>query len=133
MTPRRFHTRPSDRAEARGRLRVGRKYLEAADLLSDEVGETVNVCVGVAVLAGIAAADAICAIALEERYSGPDHQAAAALLARVDATLGKRLSRLIALKSESQYGAGLLSAHDRTVALREASALIEAAEMRLVD
>lgn len=87
---------------------------------------------GVAVLAGIAAADTICAVALGERYSGPDHQAAAMLPTRVDQSLGKRLSRLVGLKSESQYGAGLLSAHDRGIALREAATLVEEAESRLV-
>lgn len=110
MNPRRLNTRPSDRSEARGRLRVGRKYLEVADLLADESGETINVCVGVAVLAGIAAT----------------------LLARVDQSLGKRLGRLIGLKSESQYGAGLLTSHDRQIALREATALIDEAETRLI-
>lgn len=132
MTPRRLNTRSADRAEARGRLRVGRKYLEVADLLADEAGEAINVCVGVAVLAGIAAADVICAVALGERYGGPDHQAAVTLLSRVDQSLGKRLARLIGLKSESQYGAGLLSAHDRSIALREAASLIEEAESRFV-
>lgn len=132
MTPKKITTRSSDRAEARGRLRIGRKYLEVADLLAGETGESINVCVGVAVLAGIAAADTICAVSLGERYSGPDHLSAAVLLARVDQSLSRRLKRLIQLKSESQYGAGLLSAHDRDVALREAAALIEEAERRMI-
>ncbi len=66
------------------------------------------------------------------RYSGPDHKAAITLLARVDQSLSKRLSRLITLKSDSQYGAGLLNSHDREVALREAATLIDEAERRLV-
>jgi len=131
MTPRRLPTRSADRAEGRGRLRVGRKYLEVAELLRDERDESLNVCVGLAVLAGIAAADSICAAALGERYSGADHHAAATLLARVDQSLGRRLSRLVGLKSESQYGSGLLSAHDRDVALREAGALVAEAESRM--
>lgn len=113
-------------------LRVGKKYLEVADLLAGETDASINVCVGVAVLAGIAAADTVCAAALGERYSGPDHVSAAALLGRVDQALGRRLKRLIQLKSESQYGAGLLSAHDRDVALREAAALIAEAERRMI-
>lgn len=132
MTPKKIPTRASDRAEARARLRIGKKYLDVADLLAQEDGESINVCVGVAVLAGIAAADAICTVALGERYSGPDHKAAITLLARVDQSLSKRLSRLITLKSDSQYGAGLLNSHDRGIALREAATLIDEAERRLV-
>ncbi|MEJ1089248.1 hypothetical protein WDU99_13075 [Microbacterium sp. Mu-80] len=132
MTPKKLPTRASDMTDGRARLHIGKKYLEVADLLAGETGEAINVCVGVAVLAGIAAADAICAVALGERYSGPDHKGAVTLLTRVDHDLGRRLSRLIGLKSESQYGAGLLTAHDRTVSLREATALIEEAERRLI-
>lgn len=36
------------------------KYFEVAQLVEAEDGAALNVCVGVAVLAGIAAADAIC-------------------------------------------------------------------------
>src|SRR5690606_1180152 len=97
-----------------------------------ETDETINVCVGVAVLAGIAAADTICAVSLGERYSGAAHQSAAILLARVDQDLSKRLRRLVQLKSESQYGAGLLTTHDRDVALREATALIAEADRRII-
>jgi len=132
MTPKKIVTRSSDRVDARGRLRVGKKYLEVADLLAAETDETINVCVGVAVLAGIAAADTICAVSLGERYSGADHQSAAILLARVDQDLSKRLRRLVQLKSESQYGAGLLTTHDRDVALREATALIAEADRRII-
>ncbi|AWB93414.1 hypothetical protein [Aeromicrobium chenweiae] len=59
---------------------MGRKYLEVAELVASEDGAAINVCVGTAVLAGIAAADAICAAALGEDYSGTDHAAAASLL-----------------------------------------------------
>lgn len=132
MTPKKLSTRVSDIADGRARLRIGRKYLEVADLLAEEPGEAINVCVGVAVLAGIAAADAICIVTLGELYSGPDHNGAVTLLTRVEKDLGKRLSRLISLKSESQYGSGLLTPHDRNVALRETATLIEEAERRLI-
>ena len=39
-----------------------------------------NVCVGLAVLAGIAAGDAICLSATGERYAGTDHPADADLV-----------------------------------------------------
>jgi hypothetical protein len=100
-------TRPG---EGRGRRQVAEKYLDVANLIDSEDGAAINVCVGVAVLAGIAAADAICAAALGERYSGQDHEAAAEVLARVDPILGKYPRDLLTLKTTSHYGFGLLSA-----------------------
>lgn len=87
-------------------------------------------CVGVAVLAGIAAADAVCAAALGERYSGPDHETAADLLGRVDAKLGKQLRDLVTLKTTSHHGFGLLSPEQRKAALRCAKALVAEARLR---
>jgi hypothetical protein len=59
-----------------------------------------------AISAAIAAADAICGIALGHRSSGADHREAAALLAQVadGAPLARRLARLTAQKSQAQYG-----------------------------
>lgn len=66
------------------RARVAAKYLEVAELVAtEEQGEAINVCIGLCVLGGIAAGDAICLIATGERYSGLDHAAAADLLERV--------------------------------------------------
>lgn len=104
MSPSKLTTRPADRAWAQGRRRVGEKYLEVAGVASSEDGEAINVCVGLCVLAGIAAGDAICAVALGERYSGQDHASAAALLGRVDRTLGNKLRALVALKPEATTG-----------------------------
>lgn len=62
--PQEVTTRPADSGWARGRRNVGEKYLEVAELVASEDGEAVNVCVGLAVLAGIAAGDALCVAAL---------------------------------------------------------------------
>lgn len=63
------------RADARTRLKTARMYLTAAELILDEsADEAATVATGNAVLAGIAAADAICAYASGERYRGPDHR-----------------------------------------------------------
>ena len=86
--------------------------------------------VALAVLAGIAAGDAICIAATGERYSGPDHAAAADLLARVDTILGRKLRDLVDLKPGSHYGQTLLSVDSRTKALRAAKALVDAAVER---
>ncbi|MCR6491126.1 hypothetical protein [Cellulomonas sp. P24] len=130
MTPKKLRTREAGRGEARSRRLVAEKYLEVADLASGEDGATINVTVGIAVLAGIAAGDAICMTATGEYYSGPDHAAAAELLARIDAELGKRLSELVALKPAAHYGYKILDGNDRTRALRHATALVTQARAR---
>lgn len=130
MSPKKFATRPADRRWARGRRDVGRKYLEVAELVESEDRQAVNVCVGLAVLAGIAAADAICASALGESYSGTDHAAAASLLERVDGDLGRKLRSLIALKPAAHYGNTLLTPGQRLTALRAARALVDEAQVR---
>lgn len=131
MSPSKLTTRPADRAWAQGRRRVGEKYLEVAGVASSEDGEAINVCVGLCVLAGIAAGDAICAVALGERYSGQDHASAAALLGRVDRTLGNKLRALVALKPGSHYGNALLTAGQRDAAVKAAGALIMEARTRM--
>jgi hypothetical protein len=130
MSPKKLATRPADRAWARGRKDVGRKYLEVAELVESEDGEAINVCVGLAVLAGIAAGDAICAAALGETYAGTDHAAAASLLARVDQDLGRKLRSLIALKPGAHYGNALLTRSQRATGLRAARALVDEARVR---
>ncbi|WP_121253692.1 hypothetical protein [Nocardioides ferulae] len=111
---------------------MARKYLEAAELIAlDSDPYAANVCVGIAVLSGIAAGDAICIAATGSRYSGQDHAAAAAVLEQVDSEMGGRLRRLVALKPGSHYGDRLLSAKDQTTALRDAGALVEGAASRL--
>lgn len=98
MSPMKLQTKKTNAGEGRGRRQVAEKYLEVAELIDSEDDTALNVCVGVAVLAGIAASDAICAAALGERYSGEDHDAAADLFGRVDPKLGKALHDLVALE-----------------------------------
>jgi hypothetical protein len=132
MTPAKLTTRAADRAWARGRRKVGEKYLEVATVVDSEDGEAINVCVGLLTLAGIAAADAICAAALGERYSGPDHVAAATLLGRVDRKLGVKLKSLVDLKPGAHYGTALLSARQRKTAMSAATDLVAAARERTI-
>ncbi|MCG2802964.1 MAG: hypothetical protein L6311_12825 [Cellulomonas sp.] len=130
MTPKKLTTRVEDRSQARPRRRIAEKYLEVAELVEAEDGAAVNVCVGLCVLAGIAAGDAICTVALGERYSGQDHAAAADLLSRVDSDRGKSLRDLVALKPAAHYGTSLLTDRDRKAALRAASVLVLEARRR---
>jgi hypothetical protein len=130
MSPKRLSTRAGTRADAVGRRRIAEKYLDVAELAATEDGTAINVAVGVAVLAGIAAGDAICIAAIGERYAGQEHAAAAELLGRVDKVLGGQLRDLVDLKPGSHYGSSLLSVRDRTRALRAARTLVEAARER---
>lgn len=127
MTPKQHRTRTGDRTAARARRQVAEKYLEIAELLTSDDGASVNVCIGNAILAGIAAGDAICLASIGERYADQDHNAAAEALRRVDAELGKALRELVALKAASHYGEKLLSVGDRHVAMRRAAFLVGAA------
>jgi hypothetical protein len=129
MSPKKVQTTATKPGEGKGRRQVAEKYLEVAQLIDAEDGAAINVCVGVAVLAGIAAADAVCAAALGERYSGPDHDMAVEVLGRVDSKLGKQLRDLVSLKNISHYGFNLLSGSQRKTALRCAASLV--AEVRL--
>jgi len=131
MSPKKLPTRKAGIPEARSRRQIAQKYLEVADVVAVEDGAAINVAVGLAVLAGIAAGDAICIAAIGERYSGSDHSAAAGLLSRVDAALGKQLRRIVDLKPGSHYGDRLLRTQDRTIALRAAALLVDAARERV--
>lgn len=130
MSPKKLTTKPTKPGEGRGRRQVAERYLEVARLIDSEDGTAINVCVGVAVLAQIAAADAICAAALGERHSGQDHEAAADVLARVNPKLAKLLRDLVTLNTTSHYGFGLLTAAERRTALRCATALVAEARLR---
>ncbi len=124
MTPARLPTAAGDRGQARARARIAQKYLEVAELVSAEGGPTNNVCVGLAVLSGIAAGDAICLIADGQRYSGHSHNDAAILLGRHDRESGRRLRKLVTLTPESHYGYGLISDEERSNALAWARQLV---------
>jgi hypothetical protein len=82
-----------------------------------------------AVLAGIAAADAICCERLGERHQGEDHQGAVELLkeATRDSSLASKFGRLLSLKSGAQYGALSLTAPKARDALKWAGLLVDQA------
>ena len=120
-------------AEARARAKVARLYLTVADLVKGETDPRAwaNVAVGNAVLAGIAAADAICCTALGRRSRDSDHRLAAELLDMVDKGLGKALRTLLEVKDLAHYGEGLVVASKVSQALRAAERLVTEAEDRL--
>lgn len=118
-------------ADARNRRVIAARYLEIAELAATEEGPGANnVIVGIAVLAGIAASDAICLSATGSRYSGEDHAEAARVLGRTDKKLGTELSKLVRLKPGAHYGSTFISDNDRRRALRAAAALVQHATER---
>lgn len=118
--------RPGDRGDARARRIIAGRYLDVAELAASEEGPGANnVVVGIAVLAGIAASDAICLAATGSRYAGEDHAEAARVLGRVEKDLGAELNKLVRLKNGAHYGSSFISDSDRVRALRAAAKLVE--------
>jgi hypothetical protein len=122
-------SRPCDAADAHKRLGDAEKYLDVSELVATEDSlESDNVATGLAVLAGIAAADAACCKTLGESSRGPDHQDAAIFLRRITPggeTAAKSFERLIGLKDKAHYSFLNVSRQDRTSAIRRAGKLVE--------
>ena len=120
---------PSDAAR---RARLARAYLHLAEqAAADDTDEARNVAAGNAVLAAIAASDALTCLRLGRHSRGQDHNQAAALLKTIrpaGATLAKDLSTALAVKDAAHYGSVLIAAAVLKSTLRAAARLVEAAE-----
>jgi hypothetical protein len=115
------------------RLQAARAYLGVADSVLHERDrdEYLNVAAGLAVLAGIAASDAICCVRLGCRHRGDNHRGAADLLrdaTKDGAELAKALLRLLDLKDAAHYGVMVISSRKARDALRWAAHLVEGAQ-----
>jgi hypothetical protein len=124
-------TRPATAEHARHRLRTAQAYLDVAELVLDEPPPAMpGVAAGVAVLAGIAASDAICASRLREIHRGENHRDATALLERATPD-GKKLAavfaRLVDVKDEAHYGLFVVAPRKARDAVRWARTLVERA------
>jgi len=110
-------------------------YLETAELVVNERRQGFsNVTAGLAVLAGIAASDAICCVRLSRYYRGDDHRRATELLqtATPDGReLAVRLERLLGLKDTAYYGATLVTPANANLAVRWARQLVSRAQEEL--
>lgn len=128
-SPRVARSRQCDAADARKRLGDAEKYLEVAELVAGEDSlESQNVATGLAVLAGIAAADAACCKALGESSRGPDHRDAASFLRRITPggeAAANHFERLVGLKDKAHYSFLNVSSQDRTGAIRRTAQLVE--------
>ena len=116
MTPRSpSRQSPCGRVEATSRLAQAEAYLTAAQQVMDDSTDLANpgVAGALAVLAGIAAADAACCARLAMRARGQDHREATALVATVaphGPAMAKDLGRLLDRKDSVHYGATMISA-----------------------
>jgi hypothetical protein len=141
----RARRRPCTAENARTRAAHARAYLEVAKLVRGDADkpEDLNfnhVAAGNAVLAAIAASDALCCRLLGERSRGQDHRDAVALLEQVrfgtgtDEAQAKRardLARALAtaldLKDDSHYGTFMVGATELRRLIRAAEVLVSAA------
>ncbi len=91
-----------------------------------------HVAAALAVLAGIAATDAICGLELGTWSRGPDHAQAVDLLREVaalhDPTLPSKLKRLLEDKNAAHYSPSLVTREKARAMIRQARALLEEAE-----
>lgn len=124
------------RNDVRQRAGAAREFLQVAqerlELVRDSVSESAEAQVAAsnAISAGIAVADAICGSRLSTRANDGDHRSAVTMLATVSPDgkrLSVRLARLLADKSQLQYGGYCTAAVARAMT-REAEKLIEAME-----
>jgi len=96
--------------------------------------EFLNVAAGLAVLAGIAASDAICSRRLGVIHRGDDHRAAAELLRQATPDgdkLAATFLRLIDVKDAAHYGVMVVAAGRAGDTVRWAKRLVERAEQEV--
>jgi hypothetical protein len=134
MTRRSARTQACGPTEARRRLDHARSFLEVAELTADTDDlslEYASVAASIAILAGIAAADAACCQELGRRSRSENHHDAEALLAAITPG-GKRaasqLRQLIEIKDTAHYGFITVTAATLKRSLRQARHLVEFAE-----
>jgi len=121
---------------ARVRLSQASAFLEVAELVGSEQDElaTPGTAAALAVLAGIAASDAVCCAALGRRSRGQDHQQAVSLLTQVapdGPEMARDLERLLAVKDDAHYGLLHVSGQRAAAALKQARRLYEAASRQM--
>lgn len=117
-------------AQARVRLSSAERFLEVAKLVEGEGDDDAVRSVGasLAVLAGIAASDAACCLALGQRSRAQNHHEAEGLLAGIangGAEAATSLRRLLDLKDKAHYGFIHASQDDLKISVRQAERLLE--------
>jgi len=130
MTQPRGRTRSCGADEAWDRYLHAQSFLDTAELVLEDTTREgyANVSGALAVLAGIAIADAVCCEVLGRRHRGEDHRAASELLrqaAQVGGRLAQDLDRLLAIKDKTSYQSGFLARADARKAVGWARRMIE--------
>ena len=123
--PRVGRTQPCSDDQARTRLSHARKFLEVAELVGGDGPEYSSVAAALAVLAGIAAADAACCKALGRRSRGQNHHQAEDLVREIapgGTNAANNLRRLLDRKDQAHYGFYDVSGSDLQGVLRQARA-----------
>ncbi|MCI2237067.1 hypothetical protein MO973_40420 [Paenibacillus sp. TRM 82003] len=122
-------------AEVQVRAEAARKFLEVARMVEDDTSDPAlpRVASALAVLAGIAASDAVCGHVLHQRPQGQDHQEAVRVLGSIRGAdeLATSLRRLLADKTTSQYGTTYMTAQKAASMVRHAEKLVEGMEQQL--
>jgi hypothetical protein len=133
LSPRTARVTDCTPAEARGRRDQAHAYLDVAETVLAESASQYNaqVAAALAVLAAIAASDAICGLKLHQYSRGQDHAQAVKLLEAVDledTSLPGKLRRVLASKDAVHYSPHLVSDTDARKLVRQARALLAAAD-----
>ncbi len=92
------------------------------------INENADVSASDSVLAGIAAADALCCHHLRMRSADGDHGRSVDLLAEIDGQAAARLRKLLAMKTRAQYDVAAVAQRDAKSARRLAGELVQLAE-----
>lgn len=121
------------RPEAADRSLIAIKYLQVAEVAAAGKPDSAdrNVAAGNAVLAGVAAADALCCLRLGTRSRAADHGAAVQLLEQVDRKLAQDLHTVLGVKDFAHYGHDFLTSSRLSTVLRAARRLVEATQFAL--
>ncbi|HYQ77541.1 MAG TPA: hypothetical protein VEP91_00340 [Solirubrobacterales bacterium] len=109
-----------------------KEFLEVAELVVDEKYQDASFvyassAASLAVLAGIAASDAACCKALQERSRSENHRDAEQLLAQIDPggkDAARDLRELLNLKDKAQYGFPRMSVPEVRKVMRRAGKLV---------
>ena len=118
-------------AECRVRRAQAQAFLDVAELVLSEDRREAHVAAALAVLAGVAAADAICGLNLGKWSRGQDHAQAVTMLGDValrDTSLPIKLSRLLAEKDAAHYSAALVTVEKAKTMVRHAAGLLAEAD-----
>jgi hypothetical protein len=119
-------------AQARTRRDQARSFIDVADVVLAEPAtqNETHVAAALAVLAAIAATDAICGRALGRYSRGQDHTQAIQLLKTLDLpdpTLPEKLRRILAAKDNVHYSPALVSKTEARRLVRLAHTIVDAA------